>query len=66
LYISNSSLSIKKSNRSNGPSNCGNFIWYDVLFTFNWIYKNKSPAADKFTVTGPYKNKGKYVFKNSA
>ena len=28
LYISNSSRSIKNSNRSNGPSNCGNLIWY--------------------------------------
>src|SRR5687767_8356372 len=31
--MSNSSRSMKNSKRSNGPSNCGNFIWYEDWFT---------------------------------
>src|SRR6185295_10779457 len=46
--MSSSSLSIKKSKRSNGPSNCGSFIWYEGLFTSN-LYKNKSRYEVRIT-----------------
>ena len=38
----------KKSKEIKGPSNCGSFIWYDGLFTSNFI-KNKSRYEVRIT-----------------
>jgi len=44
--MSNSSLSIKKRRRSNGPSNCGSFIWYEALFKMVSLNgENKNPVT---------------------